>query len=170
MDDVIICYGLDSDQPIILESDKVTFSALNYIIILSPSVNWTLSDFVTHVEGWCFLGESTLKSLSWGLTITVILFSRQTLVFFQAEMWRRVGRTGRRTDTSPRITVVFFSSYMLPKTVTVTTFLTLFGPVMLLLFSSLLFSSLLFILLSEGSMQLWNCQTDRFYIDTGSVC
>ena len=37
----------------------------------------------------------------------------------------------RRTDASPRITVVYFSSYKLPKTVTVTMLL-LFGHVTLL--------------------------------------
>ena len=44
---------------------------------------------------------------------------------FQAEMRQRVVRTGRikdrRTDASPRTAVVFFSSYNLPKTVTVNT-------------------------------------------------
>ena len=41
---------------------------------------------------------------------------------------RRVGRMGGRTDTSPHTSVVFFSSYKMPKTVTVTTLL-LFGHV-----------------------------------------
>ena len=50
---------------------------------------------------------------------------------FQAEMWQIVGRTGGRTGASPLISAVFFSSYKLPKTVTVNTLL-LFGPVMLL--------------------------------------
>ena len=35
---------------------------------------------------------------------------------------RRVDRTGGRTDASPPTTAVFFSSYKLPTTVTVTTF------------------------------------------------
>ena len=39
-------------------------------------------------------------------------------------------RTDRRTDSSPRTAVVFFSSCKLPKTVTVTTLL-LFGAVAL---------------------------------------
>ena len=43
----------------------------------------------------------------------------------------RVDRMDWRTNASPRISEVFFSSYKLPKTVTVTTLL-LFGHVMLL--------------------------------------
>ena len=48
---------------------------------------------------------------------------------FQAEMLRRVGRIDMRTDSSPSTAVVCFSSYMLPKTVTM---LLVFGPVTLL--------------------------------------
>ena len=54
-------------------------------------------------------------------------------------------RTNRRTDTSPHITAVFFSSYELKKTLPVTMLL-LFGPV------TLLCGTFLFILLSEGSV------------------
>ena len=54
-------------------------------------------------------------------------------------------RTNRRTDTSPHITAVFFSSYELQKTLPVTMLL-LFGPV------TLLCGTFLFILLSEGSV------------------
>ena len=54
---------------------------------------------------------------------------------FWAKVWWRVGgtdrMTDRRTDTSPHITAVFFSSHKLPKTLLVTTLL-LFGPVTLL--------------------------------------
>ena len=53
------------------------------------------------------------------------------------------GRTGRRTDASPHTAVVVFSSYKLPKTVTVTTLL-LFGHV------TLLCRKFLCIKLSEG--------------------
>ena len=59
-------------------------------------------------------------------------------------MLRRVGRTGRLTDTSPRTAVDFFSSYKLPKTVTVTMLL-LFGHV------TLLCGTFLFIKLSQLS-------------------
>ena len=62
---------------------------------------------------------------------------------FREEMWWRLGRTGGRTDPSPCITAVFFSSYKVPKTVTVTTLL-LFGHV------TLLYGIFIFILLSEG--------------------
>ena len=56
---------------------------------------------------------------------------------------------GERTDASPRSAVVFFSSYKLQKTVTVTTLL-LFGHV------TLLCGKLLFTMLS----QLLDCQTN----------
>ena len=49
--------------------------------------------------------------------------------------------TDRRTDTSPHITAVLFSSYKLPKTLLVTTLL-LFGPVMLLCGTFLFLKSL----------------------------
>ena len=52
-----------------------------------------------------------------------------------------------------KVYAVFFSSYKLPKTVTVTTLL-LFGHV------TLLRGTLLFILLIEGPVKLSNCQTD----------
>ena len=57
------------------------------------------------------------------------------------------GQTGRQTggQTLLPISVVFFSSYKLPKTVTVTTLL-LFGHV------TLLFGTFLFIKLSDGSV------------------
>ena len=81
-----------------------------------------------------------------------------TDAIFQAEMCQRVGRTDRitdrmidrMTDTSSCITAVFFSSYKLPKTVTVTMlwllFYSYFGPV------TLLCGTFLFVLLSEGSL------------------
>ena len=54
-------------------------------------------------------------------------FFSETDAVFRADMWQRVGRTdrrtARRTDTSPHITVVFFSSYQFPKTLSVTTLL-----------------------------------------------
>ena len=88
--------------------------------------------------GCCFLWESSLKSRSGGLTIAVIYFQQKDSVSFIAgdrccfsgrNVSVRVGGTGRRTDASPVTAVVLFSSYKLPKTVTVTT-LFLFGPVM----------------------------------------
>ena len=46
MDAVIMCCYWDLDLPNILESDKVTFSALNYIIAWLPSVKRMLRDAV----------------------------------------------------------------------------------------------------------------------------
>ena len=50
MDAVIMCSDWDTDPPNILESDKVTFFALNYIITWSSSVNWMLSDSLARTE------------------------------------------------------------------------------------------------------------------------
>lgn len=36
---------------------------------------------------------------------------KKRMIYINTEMWRRVGRTDRVTDTSPRITVVVSSSY-----------------------------------------------------------
>ena len=94
-----------------------------------------LADSVTCMEVGCFLGKSSQKSRSGGLTVTRTTFTtttqqwrRQTLVslsflpvtdtVFQAEIWQRVSktdrrtgrRTDRRTDTSSCITAAFFSS------------------------------------------------------------
>ena len=44
MDAVTMWCVCDRDPANILESDKVTFFTLNYIITQSSSVNWTLSD------------------------------------------------------------------------------------------------------------------------------
>ena len=80
-----------------------------------------LSDSLIHGHRGCFLGESSLKSRSGGLTVVVIFFfSTQTvgeLKFFAGD---------RRSTYNGDI----FPSYKLPKTVTVT--LLLFGPVTLL--------------------------------------
>ena len=101
-----------------------------------------------------------------GLWFIVITNTQWVKVFracdshcFRAEMWRRVGRTDWGTDASPRISVVFFSSYKLPKTVTVTT-LILFGHVKLLCGN-----------LSEGPVQLSDCLIDTplVSVHTGSV-
>ena len=100
--------------------------------------------------GRLFGGESSLKSRSGGLTITgwhsvswSFLLVTDPFLGGGAEMWWRVGRTGRRTDTSPCTAAVFFPSYKLPKTVTVTTVL-LFGQAVLLC------GTFLSILLGEG--------------------
>ena len=68
-------------------------------------------------------------------------------------MWGRAGRTGGRTDASPCTAAVFFSSYKLPVTLTVTT---------LLLFSSatLLCGTFVCFQLSEGPVLLSDCTTD----------
>ena len=110
---------------------------------------------LTHGDGGCFLGESSLKFCFRVLTIAVIYFHHEHLVsksflpvtdaVFQAEMWRIVDRTGGRTDASPLISVVFFSLYNLPKTVTITMLL-LFGHV------TLLCGKFLFIKLSQSSV------------------
>ena len=46
------------------------FSALNYRIAISKRL--TLSDSLTRGEGGCFVGESSLKSRSAGLTVAVV--------------------------------------------------------------------------------------------------
>ena len=66
-------------------------------------------------------------------------------MLFQAKMFQRVCRTERMSDTSSRVTAIFFSSYMLPK-VQLVTMILLFGHMMLLC------GTFLFILLSEGSV------------------
>ena len=75
IDAVIMCSDWDPDPSNILESD---ISPGSYIITLSPSVHWTLSDFFTGREGCRFLGESSLKSQSGG----------RTLWFFQDSNYR----------------------------------------------------------------------------------
>ena len=71
-------------------------------------MNSSLSD--SHKDRGSFLGESSLKSRSGGLTVAVIYFHHKNLVSksfllvtdaaFRAEMWQEVGKTGRRTDAS----------------------------------------------------------------------
>ena len=56
---------------------------------------------LTRKEGGFFLGESSLKSLSWGLTMAVI-------AVFWAEMWPLVVWTDRMTAPFPHINAVFF--------------------------------------------------------------
>ena len=62
-------------------------------------------------------GESSLKSWSRGLTVTVIYFPTTNTCWvkvlgqwhiFQAEMWGRVGRTGGRTDLFIHIYLLYF--------------------------------------------------------------
>ena len=50
-----MCWDWDPDPPNILESDKVMFYALNYIITLSASVKRTLSEshLLSFVPFWC---------------------------------------------------------------------------------------------------------------------
>ena len=61
MDAVMMCRDLDPDPPNILESDEVTFLKLQAV-------------WLTRGDGGCFLGESSLKSQSGGLIVTVIYF------------------------------------------------------------------------------------------------
>ena len=67
MDAVIMCSDWDTDPPNILESDKVMFFALNYMIVISKldAVWLTGGD-----RGW-FLGESSPKSRSGGWFIFI---------------------------------------------------------------------------------------------------
>ena len=76
-DVVIMCSDWETNPPNILESDNVTFFALNYMTTYSPSVNWTLSGSLTRGKGGCFLGESSLKS--WLGDRHCDCFSTQTL-------------------------------------------------------------------------------------------
>ena len=71
-----------------------TFFALNYTITQSPSMNWTLSDSLTRGEGGCFLGESSLKSRSGGMTV-IVIFLKLTLgelKFFASDRHCALGR------------------------------------------------------------------------------
>ena len=122
-----------------------------------PPVNLTPS-----LAGWRLLSGGKFTEVSvWRADRCGDLFSSQTLrelkffCPFQAEMWQRVSRTGGRTDASPHISAVFFSSYKMPKTVTT---LLLLGHVMLLC------GTFLCIKLSDGPVQL----TDR-PIDTPPI-
>ena len=72
-DAVITCCDWDPDPLCIVESDELCFSALNYIIAISRQQ--TLSDIFTRGEGWCFVGESSLKSQSGALIIAMIFCS-----------------------------------------------------------------------------------------------
>ena len=134
-----LCCDRDADPPYILESDKVVLFALDYIITICKQDTVWLS---VAGEGGCFLGKSSLKFGLGGLPVAVIFFKTVTIT---TQKWKEatLGELDRRTDTSPFIIVVFFSSHKLPKTLTVTTLL-LFGHV------TLLCVTFLFILLSEG--------------------
>ena len=105
MDGVIMCSDWDPDPSNILESDQIFHAKLhNYIITISKlDAVW-----LPHSQdGCCSLGKSSLKSRSAGLTAAVIYFHHKhsvswsfllvTDTVYRAEMWQRVGRTGRRT-------------------------------------------------------------------------
>ena len=130
MDAVITCCDWDPDPPNVLESDIVTFFKL------------TLSrrDGGLGLEGWrsrwfIFFGQKCDEELVGGVG----------------------GQTGRQTGGRTFLHLqlwYFFSTYKLPKTVTVT-ILILFGHV------TLLFGKFLFIKLSEGPVQLSTTQSTR---------
>ena len=113
-----------------------------------------------------FSGRSSLKSRSKGLAVTVIYFHHKHSVsssflpvtdsVLRAEMCKEVvGRADGQTLVHIQLWY-FFSSYKLPKTVTVTTLL-LFGHVMLLC------GKYIFIKLSEGRVQLSDCTIGKPY-------
>ena len=92
---------------------------------------------------------------------TELKFFVVTDAVFRPEMWGRAGRTGGRTEASPRISVYFFP-YKLPKTVTVTTFF-FFGHV------ALLCGKFIFINLSEGPGKWPNQSTSIISFKCGIV-
>ena len=81
MDAVIMYCDWDSAPPCIVESDKVKYVYLNYIITQSPSVNSDHCLALTCEEGCCFLGETSLKS--W-------LVSPSRRFFFSTSCQRRI--------------------------------------------------------------------------------
>ena len=117
MDALIICCDWDTNPPYILERYIFSPKTHGFITIIGKqdAVNCRC----------CFLGESSLKSQSGGLTVAVIFFQGSnynntivegdkhlmcliffflpgTYAVFRAELWRGAGRTDRMTDTSPR--------------------------------------------------------------------
>ena len=138
MDAVIMCSDWDPDPPNILESDKVMFLTLNYIIQWLQRTRHCLTQSLAGTEA-VFWRKSPPKCQSGQLTVTEIYISTHSLpvtdVVYQAEMWFRVGRTDRgtdrRTDASPRTAVVFVFLISAAKD-SYRYYVTSFGPVTLL--------------------------------------
>ena len=105
MDAVIMCSDWDTDPPNILESDKVAFFALHYIITRSSSVNWTLSDSLagTEADFWGKVHRS-LGLKGWFIFITntrwVHVCRWQTLFLGQKCEEESGGLTGGRTNNN----------------------------------------------------------------------
>ena len=121
-----MCSDWDPDPQNILESDVFHSKLLNYINAISKQ------DAVRHVQEERVFSGGKFTEVSVGATDHRGVSHLVTGAVFQVAMWWRAGRTDSRTDrrmdSSPRISAVFFSSYKLPKTVTVTRLL-LSGPV-----------------------------------------
>ena len=135
-----MCCDWDPDSPNILESVQLHFS-LNYIIAISKlDAVWLCHSRGTRLFSWGKFSEVSVRradcrgDLFLSQTIGELKFFACDRRCFRAEMWWRVcrtgSRTGGRTGASPCITLVLFTSYKLPKTVTVST-LCLFGHVAL---------------------------------------
>ena len=87
MDLFLKCCDWRPEPPHILESDKDTFSALNYIIYISKK--WMLSHSLTCGEDAVSLGESSLKSRSEGLIVlSVFKFSFFQTVTRATQQWK----------------------------------------------------------------------------------
>ena len=136
-DAVKMCSAWDPDPPKILANDRVTFFNLNDIITWSPSVNWMLSDSVTHGREAVFWGKGpwSLGLEGWPSQCFFFLFFFITNTHFgqkcdEESVGQAGGQTGGQTLHHAQLWYMF-SSYKLPKTVTVT-MVQLFGHVTLL--------------------------------------
>ena len=111
------------------------------------TVFWGKDHGSLAMEGWplqWFIFNTNIRWLK--------CFWRWQALFFRQKCDKEsIGQAGERTLL--HISVVFFSSYKLPKTVTVTTLL-FSGPV------TLLCGTFLFMWLSEGPVQLLDCRID----------
>ena len=97
IDAVIMCSDWDPDPPNILESDKVKFFALNYIIISKQDALW-----LTHWRGWRLFSGGKFTEVSVGRA-----YFQWQILFFEQKCEEESGRTGGRMDASPRTAVVF---------------------------------------------------------------
>ena len=133
-DAVKMCSDWDPDPPKILANDRVTFFNLNDIITWSPSVNWMLSDSVTHGREAVFWGLKVPEVSVWRAdhhSVFFFLFFFITNTHFGQKCDEESGgQTGGQTLHHAQLWYMF-SSYKLPKTVTVT-MVQLFGHVTLL--------------------------------------
>ena len=117
MDAVIMCWDWDPDPPNILESDKVTFFKLEAV---AHSLGRRL------FSGGKFPDVSVQRADGRGDLEWVNVFCRWQMLFSGQKCEEElVGQAGGQTGGQALLHIVF-SSYKLPKTVTVTTLL-LFG-------------------------------------------